>query len=105
MVYQILQHLISLVSDIISKLSLYDVHIKTIEADLTRITFLEKRIDELEIELEKYKNDTKKFRLTLGSEEIEPWFIKVEKELAINKALINSKLGVTDIERYATYDQ
>lgn len=93
-----------LLQDVIRRLKYYDMRLETIEAELTRIPAMQKRIDTLELQLDKYEKDTERFRVLVANDDVYNWFTHIEKDLAGCKTLINTKLGVTDEERYAAYN-
>ena len=97
--------LLEILDDILVKLEVLTIKMTTVESSLSRLKQLEEKQNLLSDKLRTLDNETSAFRVLLGSNEVGPWFIKVERELSSMKAVLNKKLGITDEERYASYDQ
>ena len=94
----------SLVCDLYDLMMHLQTRITVSESNLHRIDVLERENIELRKSLSELSDRVRPFILTIGSDEVQPWFERVERELALNTATIQSRLGVTDDERYAAYD-
>ena len=99
-----LQQIMSLVCDLYDLMMHLQTRITVSESNLHRIDVLERENIELRQSLSELSDRVRPFILTIGSDEVQPWFERVERELALNTATIQSRLGVTDEERYAAYD-